>query len=298
MLKYTGNRVSKNSVLVLNGSSIKISSNKNETRRPFSSRTTTSSASSRAKFKVTNEIERWAYGHDKDSGDEKAQDSDEIKSIDDKYLETIVQPDLKDESLNEREDPVDRRQKITSIIRNIRDHKQMVTEMCKKDPTLCLELSGYAIKQMTLDNSRKNASQSQIDTTLTTTSGNSSKHTILLDSNLNQSKTGVLNESASDKKLKKESATQQNSLKFKPASGVQRLAMPGRLQQNITLERTFFKDLLKLSKQRYLAKVNADFQKRKFTENQTKKGLCDPNSDIRSIWSSSAHSRFFINFNF
>ena len=276
---------------------MKISSNKNETRRPYSSRTTTSSVSSRAKFKVTSEIERWAYGHDKDSGDEKAHDSDEIKSIDDKYLDTIVPADLKDESLNEREDPMDRRQKITHIIRNIREHKQMVTEMCKKDPTLRLELSGYAIKQMTLDNSRKSASQSQTDATLTTMSGNSSKHTILLDSDMNQSKTSVLNESVSDKKLKKESAPQQNSLKFKPASGVQRLAMPGRLQQNITLERTFFKDLLKLSKQRYLAKVNADFQRRKFAENQTKKGLCDQNSDARSYWSSSAHSRFFYIFN-
>ena len=49
--------------------------------------------------------------------------------------------------------------------------------------------------------------------------------------------------------------------------------MPGSLQQNITIERTFFKDLLKLSKQRYISKLNSDFQKKRFAANQARKGL-------------------------
>lgn len=66
------------------------------------------------------------------------------------------------------------------------------------------------------------------------------------------------------------------SIKFKASSNGMSRAMPGRVQQNITLERTYFKDLLKLSRQRYITKLNSDFQKRKFTENQARKGLCDP----------------------
>ena len=66
------------------------------------------------------------------------------------------------------------------------------------------------------------------------------------------------------------------SIKFKASNNGMSRAMPGRIQQNITLERTYFKDLLKLSRQRYITKLNSDFQKRKFTENQARKGLCEP----------------------
>jgi len=63
------------------------------------------------------------------------------------------------------------------------------------------------------------------------------------------------------------------SKKFRSiSSGISR-AVPGSLQQNITIERNFFKDLLKLSKQRYITKINADFQKKRFLIKQTNKGL-------------------------
>ena len=41
------------------------------------------------------------------------------------------------------------------------------------------------------------------------------------------------------------------SIKYKASSNSMARAMSGKLQQNITLERTFFKDLLSLSRQRY-----------------------------------------------
>ena len=48
--------------------------------------------------------------------------------------------------------------------------------------------------------------------------------------------------------------------------------MPGNLQQNITIERTFLKDLLKLSKQRYFAKLGFEFEMRRFTARQETRG--------------------------
>ncbi len=65
------------------------------------------------------------------------------------------------------------------------------------------------------------------------------------------------------------------SMKFKASKNGLSRAVPGKLQQNITLERNFFRDLLKLSRQRYLVKINTDYQKRKFTDIQAKKGLCE-----------------------
>ncbi len=76
-------------------------------------------------------------------------------------------------------------------------------------------------------------------------------------------------------KAQKEEVKLENSIKYKNAkNGLSRM-VPGKLQQNITLERTFFKDLLKLSRERYITRLNSDFQKRKFLEAQSKKGLCD-----------------------
>ena len=76
-------------------------------------------------------------------------------------------------------------------------------------------------------------------------------------------------------KALKEEVKSEKSIKYKNAkNGLSRM-VPGKLQQNITLERTFFRDLLKLSRERYITRLNSDYQKRKFVEAQSKKGLCD-----------------------
>lgn len=55
-------------------------------------------------------------------------------------------------------------------------------------------------------------------------------------------------------------------------SGHARL-MPGNLPQNITMERILFKDLFKLSKQRFSHKKDTDLLKKDFFRSQVKKGL-------------------------
>lgn len=81
------------------------------------------------------------------------------------------------------------------------------------------------------------------------------------------------------------------AIKFKASKNGLSRAVPGKLQQNITLERNFFKDLLKLSRQRYLVKVGTDFQMRKFTDKQSKKGLCDVPGSERSRYSNVSRTK-------
>lgn len=59
--------------------------------------------------------------------------------------------------------------------------------------------------------------------------------------------------------------------------------MPGTIQKNITIERVLFKDLLKLSKQRFASQKDTEFQKRGFTANQAKKGIFLKNKSTRSF---------------
>ena len=74
-------------------------------------------------------------------------------------------------------------------------------------------------------------------------------------------------------KRKSKSAKDSGSLKFKSAKSGMTRAVPGQPPQNITIERTYFKDLLKLSQQRYFYKLSVDFQKRAFIMRQKKKNL-------------------------
>lgn len=69
-----------------------------------------------------------------------------------------------------------------------------------------------------------------------------------------------------------------SGFRFKSVNNGMTRGMPNTLQQNITIERTFFKDLIKLSKQRYLSKLSQDFYKRRFVKVQTRKGFMTDNS--------------------
>ncbi len=82
-------------------------------------------------FKAKNEIERWAYGTD--NVEEIGYESDEVKSIDDGYLDDMADKDYDDividnKVLNKK------RETISHILKEIRNHKKKVFEMTRKDP--------------------------------------------------------------------------------------------------------------------------------------------------------------------
>lgn len=82
-------------------------------------------------FKAKNEIERWAYGNDE--VDEIGYESDEIKSIDDNYIDDIVDKDY-DEIILDQTLLDKKRDTIGNILKEVRNHKKSVAEMSKKDP--------------------------------------------------------------------------------------------------------------------------------------------------------------------
>lgn len=82
-------------------------------------------------FKAKNEIERWAYGND--DVDEIGYESDEIKSIDDDYIDEIVNKDY-DEIILDQMLLNKKRDTIGNILKEVRNHKKSVAEKSKKDP--------------------------------------------------------------------------------------------------------------------------------------------------------------------
>lgn len=74
-----------------------------------------------------------------------------------------------------------------------------------------------------------------------------------------------------DKKSNKNNKTDKQ--KFETISNGMSRAIPGVLQQNITLERTYYNDLILLSKQRYTLKRSMEYQQKIFLNKQEMKGL-------------------------
>lgn len=124
--------VNKNANLSLNGSSIKGS--RNSSNRPATSFNSRAKSAKQIVYRGSNEIERWAYDQKKPE-DEVGYESDEIKSIDDTYLENFVEKDIDDLTPDYRDNLEAKRVKISQILRNIREHKKLILEMNKKDPT-------------------------------------------------------------------------------------------------------------------------------------------------------------------
>ncbi len=83
----------------------------------------------------------------------------------------------------------------------------------------------------------------------------------------------------------RQKSANESGFRFKSVNNGLTRAVPGSLQQNITIERTFYKDLIKLSRQRYLSKLSADFYKRRFVAVQTRKGLMNEKVNIKKIFS-------------
>ena len=72
----------------------------------------------------------------------------------------------------------------------------------------------------------------------------------------------------------------ENEKKERPSSGLIKKgnnsmsrSVPGNLQKNVTAERKFFKELLRLSQQRYVELLNMDYQKKIFITRQANKGI-------------------------
>jgi hypothetical protein len=84
---------------------------------------------------------------------------------------------------------------------------------------------------------------------------------------------------------KKDSEKENNKSKvntnfnFKNVNNEMLRAVPGSLQQNITLERNLFRDLMRLSRQRYLFRLGSDFQRNQFSANQIRKGFLPDKSN-------------------
>ena len=95
-------------------------------------------------YKTRNEIERWAYNDDKI---EVGYESDEIKSIDDNYLDRIVDKDFDEVVLDKRTMEM-KQNLIHGMLKKIRDDKKFVIEMTRKDPDFVFELDvcGTCIK--------------------------------------------------------------------------------------------------------------------------------------------------------
>ncbi len=122
----------------LNGSQIKRSNTTCTESRPSTGKSlqprplTTSSTAKRAQYmrKTKNEIERWAYNDDRV---EIGYESDEIKSVDDDYIDKIAEKDYEEIVLDKRT-MEKKQQRVHHILKNMRDAKRFYLEMAKKNP--------------------------------------------------------------------------------------------------------------------------------------------------------------------
>jgi hypothetical protein len=204
------------------------------------------------KLKINNEISRWAFGYDYDLDI----DTDSDCSIDDSYLDNIDNIFKSKEELDDfREQRKKKLENNKVVIRNLLERIRRRS---------LLKSSSYKIKKQFLKNignqSEDNKSGNNILNMISKTnnqvnfSGDEDEEDDIDDNNKQRRKFSIP-KSATSNKISK--------------------AVPGILQQNITLERVFCKDILKLSKQRYISKQGFDFQMRLFKEKQNRKGLID-----------------------
>ena len=122
----------------LNGSQIKRSNttctteSRHSTGRSLQSRPLTSASVKRAQYmrKTKNEIERWAYNDEKI---EIGYESDEVKSVDDDYIDKIAEKDFNEIVLDKR--TMEKKQhKLHDLLKNMRDARKFYLEMAKKNP--------------------------------------------------------------------------------------------------------------------------------------------------------------------
>jgi hypothetical protein len=219
----------------------------------------------RDKFGIPNEIERWAIGQNNNLP---AYDLDEFDSIDDKYLEEIATFDTNIESTDKNS----QNQRIHLMLENLRKKKQ--TKLAKKYKHRIMHFQGTDVFNSTsnLSNVTGTSIGSQPMSGLSTNHGMDLKKK----SSLTQlTPPSTIDSANTQKKNEKENNKSQvnTNFNFKNVNNEMLRAVPGSLQQNITLERNLFRDLMRLSRQRYLFRIGSDFQRNQFSTNQTRKGF-------------------------
>lgn len=224
---------------------------------PSSFRLNRAKTSLKSKFKIPNEVERWALGQH-NSKYQSNYDSDDFESIDDSYIRNLAVSDQsendKKQQMSDKNREEEQRLRIREMISNLRRAKEIQKKLNK----------GYygVLEQQANNEANTNATASSNQMN----SASDSQKTIedeeiqLIENGKAASKTSK--KSGKDKKFQ-----------FRSLNNGMTRAVPGSLQQNITVERTFFKDLLDLSKQRYMFRLGADFKKRQFQVRQERKGL-------------------------
>jgi len=243
----------------------------NNNRAKTAGTTNNKKQSFREKFRIPNEIERWAIGQNNDLP---TYDLDEFESIDDKYLEEIATFDTNIESTDKNT----QNQRIHQMLENLRKKKQ--TKLAKK----------YKNKIMHFQNSDQFKSTSNLSNMTVTSTGSQPNNVLPSVDGMDLQKkpsfaTLTPPSTMSSTNTKKESEKDNNKSKvntnfnFKNVNNEMLRAVPGSLQQNITLERNLFRDLMRLSRQRYLFRMGSDFQRNQFSANQIRKGFLPDKKD-------------------
>jgi hypothetical protein len=220
--------------------------------------------SSETLFKLPSEIERWAYSNDSTDEVRHGYDPEDFESIDDSYLDKF------DQDSNEKKVKINRleqKQKIIEVLRQCKSRKDSIRKQKKKEDDFNEFISNVisANSNLNLADSNDQMKKNSLE-----------NHSIIKVVEEQQHRSTEEEENLDGKKVKS-FRRNESSRKFNTVnSGISR-AMPGSLQQNITIERNFFKDLLKLSKQRYISKLNTEFQKKRFINDQARKGLFKEN---------------------
>ena len=208
----------------------------------------------KSKFNIPNEVERWALGN-RNSKYQTNYDSDDFENIDDSYIRNLA---INDQSENDKKQQIadknaqeEQRLRIREMIINLRKAKEIQKKLNK---------GFYGVLEQQAGNEPNKNNSNQINTAAS------------LEKHPEDEEIQKIENTSSNAKTAKKPA-KEKKFAFKSLNNAMTRAVPGSLQQNITVERTFFKELLDLSKQRYLYRLGADFKKRQFQVRQERKGL-------------------------
>lgn len=207
------------------------------------------------KLKINNEVTRWALGYQYEA--DLNVDSDD--SLDDSYLDELggmykTREEFQEAQEKKKAKMSESRNKVRELLANLR-RRSLTRSVELKKINPYFNKNNNLIQCTILEN---NPSESKIDLFNLIQSSN-------FETGLGNSEEEV--EETEEMKAKKDKKIS------KPLNNKISRAVPGIVQQNITIERVLYKDLLKLSKQRYIVKQGMEFKEKQFLDKQEKKGL-------------------------
>jgi hypothetical protein len=164
----------------------------------------------------------------------------------------------KKQQIADKNEQEQQRLRIREMIKNLRRAKEIQKKLNK---------GFYGVLEQQKEQEQQQQQQQQQSSQQTQNDSASEK--MLEDEEVSRIENGQV------KDQKKSSKTKEKPFEFRSLNNGMTRAVPGSLQQNITVERTFFKELLDLSKQRYMYRLGADFKKRQFQARQERKGLLE-----------------------